>query len=53
MRFTEPVKEFWATGYQLFHGKFLRFMGGTKGRGESKYEHSLLSSLSDPGSNYR
>ena len=30
MRFTCEVKEFWAVGLSLFHGKFIRFMGGLK-----------------------
>jgi hypothetical protein len=26
MTYTSEVKEFWRTGYRLFHGKFLRFI---------------------------
>ena len=33
MRFTPAVKEFWAVGLSLFHSKFIRYMGGFKGRG--------------------
>ena len=32
MRFSEGVKEFWCTGLRLFHGRFLRFMGGPKNK---------------------
>ena len=34
MRYTEDVKTFWATGYKLFHGRFLRFMSGPKSFGQ-------------------
>lgn len=30
MRYTKDVKDFWALGYKLFRGKFIRFMGGYK-----------------------
>ena len=33
MRYCKEIKEFWYTGYKLFHGKFLRFMGGPKNHG--------------------
>ncbi|KAK7112287.1 hypothetical protein V1264_011760 [Littorina saxatilis] len=36
MRYGNDTKLFWRTGYKLFHGKFLRFMGGPK------YEGNLL-----------
>ena len=32
MRYSDTVKRFWATGYRLFHGKFLRFLSGVKNR---------------------
>ena len=28
MRYSDTVKLFWQTGLRLFHGRFLRFMGG-------------------------
>ena len=34
MRYSEKVKEFWRTGLRLFHGRFLRFMGGPKNKGQ-------------------
>ena len=33
MRHDETVSKFWRVIYKLFHGKFLRFMGGPKHRG--------------------
>ena len=33
MGFTDDVKNVWTTGYQLFHSKFIRFMGGYKNKG--------------------
>ena len=38
MRFTPAVKEFWAVGLALFHSKFIRYMGGFKGRGQLVWE---------------
>jgi hypothetical protein len=32
MRYDETVTKFWRVGYKLFHGKFLRFMGGPKNK---------------------
>ena len=34
MRYSDPVKLFWLTGLRLFHGRFLRFMGGPKHTGQ-------------------
>ena len=34
MRYSDKVKQFWRIGYKLFHGKWLRFMGGPKRRGQ-------------------
>ncbi len=34
MRFTDEVKQFWSVGLALFHGKFIRFMGGLKCAGQ-------------------
>ena len=34
MRYCEEMKEFWRTGLRLFHGRFLRFMGGPKNKGQ-------------------
>ncbi|XP_070182230.1 uncharacterized protein [Littorina saxatilis] len=34
MRYREETKLFWRTGYHLFHGKFIRFMGGPKNQGQ-------------------
>jgi hypothetical protein len=34
MRYTDNVKLFWETGLRLFHGRFLRFMGGPKNAGQ-------------------
>ena len=34
MRYSNDVKQFWRTGYLLFKGKFLRFMGGPKHAGQ-------------------
>ena len=34
MRYSDKVKEFWRIGFKLFHGKWLRFMGGPKHRGQ-------------------
>ena len=33
MRYSEQVKLFWRTGLRLFGGRFLRFMGGPKNKG--------------------
>ena len=33
MRYSEQVKLFWRTGLRLFDGRFLRFMGGPKNKG--------------------
>ena len=33
MTYSDNVKKFWRIGYKLFHGKFLRFMGGPKHTG--------------------
>lgn len=30
MRYSNKVKQFWRIGFKLFHGKWLRFMGGPK-----------------------
>ena len=30
MRFTKEVRQFWTVGLQLFHARFIRFMGGFK-----------------------
>ena len=35
MRYSDEVKCFWRTGLRLFHGRFLRFMGGPKTRDRS------------------
>ena len=37
MRYCEEVKEFWRTGLRLFHGRFLRFMGGPKNKGQIRH----------------
>lgn len=44
MRFSDKVKEFWATGMSLFHSKFIRFMGGFKclGQQSDSGSHSSL-----------
>jgi hypothetical protein len=34
MRYSDKVKQFWRIGYKLFNGKWLRFMGGSKRRGQ-------------------
>lgn len=34
MRYSNEVKRFWMTGFRLFHGRFLRFMGGPKNAGQ-------------------
>ncbi|KAK7092212.1 hypothetical protein V1264_008000 [Littorina saxatilis] len=34
MRYSPDVKLWWRTGYKLFHGKFIRFMGGPKHHGQ-------------------
>ena len=34
MRFSSDVKKFWTLGLQLFHSKFIRFMGGYKSVGQ-------------------
>ena len=34
MRYSDKVKQFWRIGFKLFHGKWLRFMGGPKHTGE-------------------
>lgn len=44
MRYGEEVKEFWRIGLRLFHGRFLRFMGGPKNRGQ------ILHKQASPGS---
>ncbi|KAK3107914.1 hypothetical protein FSP39_025021 [Pinctada imbricata] len=43
MRYSNEVKLFWRTGLRLFHGKFLRFMGGSKGTGQ------IVNKQSTPG----
>ena len=44
MRYSETVKKFWRIGYRIFHGKWLRFMGGPKHGG------SLIGGECDRGS---
>lgn len=44
MRYSEEVKLFWRTGLRLFGGRFLRFMGGPKNKGQ------IICSESLPGS---
>jgi hypothetical protein len=34
MSYSDDVKLFWSTGCRLFHGRFLRFMGGSKNKGQ-------------------
>lgn len=34
MRYSEDVKLFWRTGLRLFKGRFLRYMGGPKHKGQ-------------------
>ena len=34
MTYSEAVKRFWRIGYRLFHGKWLKFMGGPKHTGK-------------------
>jgi hypothetical protein len=43
MWYSDTTKLFWKTGYRLFHGKFLYFMGGPKNTGQ------ILEGVSDPG----
>ena len=38
MGYMTEVKEFWALGYKLFRGKFIRFMGGYKASGRLDVE---------------
>lgn len=33
MRYDDKIKQFWKIGYRLFHGKWLKFMGGPKHTG--------------------
>ena len=44
MWYRETTKRFWKTGYRLFHGKFVYFMGGTKRTGhitENLFERGI------------
>lgn len=41
MRYSDITKMFWRTGYKLFRGKFLRFMGGFKNFGDIVAGRSL------------
>lgn len=34
MRYRDETRLFWRTGFQMFHGRFLRFMGGPKSQGQ-------------------
>ena len=43
MRYSEEVKEFWRTGLRLFHGRFLRYMGGPKNKGQILHNEISLS----------
>jgi hypothetical protein len=47
MRYTEQTLSFWKVGYKLFHGKFLRFMGGPKSEGQVIGKDSTIGNL-DP-----
>ena len=40
MRYSDEVKTFWRTGLRLFHGRFLRFMGGPKHKGQIVLEEA-------------
>ena len=40
IRNSEEVKEFWRTGLRLFHGRFLRFMGGPKNKGQIRHNET-------------
>ena len=35
-RYNEDVRSFWALGYKLFRGKFIRLMSGPKSQGKLK-----------------
>ena len=46
MRYSPDVKRFWATGYKLFRGKFLHFMGGCRCNGrESQIQSGIGESI--------
>ena len=44
MRYSDQVTRFWRMGYKLFHGKFLRFIGGFKNMGETGNSYNPLDS---------
>ncbi len=46
MRYCDITKWFWRTGYKLFKGKFLNFMGGFKNLGDVLSGRSLFGSYS-------
>ena len=46
MRYSEEVKEFWRTRLRLFHGCFLRYMGGPKNKGQILHDEISLSGFS-------
>jgi hypothetical protein len=41
MRYNDEIKLFWRTGLRLFGGRFLRFMGGPKNKGQKICGESL------------
>ena len=45
MRFSPSVKNFWLLAHQMFHGKFLRFMGGYKSLNSDFHHRSPKDSL--------
>lgn len=45
MRYSNEIKLFWKTGLRLFHGRFLRFMGGPKCTGGNADSGSFSSKI--------
>lgn len=45
MRYSADVKQFWSLGYILFKGKFVRFMGGYKNKGQLIQDNTLKGNL--------
>ena len=45
--YNEDVRSFWALGYKLFRGKFIRFMSGSKSEGHVKNNYFGAAKVSE------
>ena len=50
-RYSDECRLFWNTGYKLFRGRFLQFMGGPKHKGQEIEENGIPGQFSSDTSN--